>query len=85
MAVEYFPGTTDPLPSLLTALEACKVLRLDVVANGDGAETVRAPGDAIRSLRHLVRTKQLKPRHFGKSQTFSRADILRLIRDGPPS
>ncbi len=81
--VEVFPGSAEPLPPLLTALETCKLLRLDVVTNGDGQETPRAPADSIRSLRHLVRTKQLAPRHFGKSQTYARDDLLRLINQEP--
>ena len=72
---EFFPGTSDPIPPLLTPIEAIKVLRLDVVTNGSGETELRAPGDAIRTLRRLP----LTPRKFGKSNTYSREDVLRLI------
>ena len=83
--MEHFPKTNDPIPALLTGLEAARVLRLDVVADGDGEETIRAPGDQIRSLGHLVRQGQLKPRQFGKSRTYARDDVLRLINQEPAS
>ena len=75
---EFFPGTSDPIPPLLTPIEAVRVLRLDVVSNKDGAIEVRAPGDALKSLRRL----SLTPRRFNKSNTYSRDDVLRLIADG---
>lgn len=80
--VEYFPGTTEPIPPLLTPLEAARILRLDVVNDGDGQERRRAPGDALASLDYLVRRGVLAARRFGKSRTYSRDDVLRLIREG---
>ena len=76
--MEYFPGTSDPIPPLLTPIEAVRVLRLDVVTTKDGDLETRAPGDALRSLRRLP----LSPRRFNKSNTYARDDVLRLIADG---
>lgn len=83
--MEYFPHTNNPIPPLLTGLEAVRLLRLNVVANADGQETPRAPGDGIRSLGRLVRSGQLVPRQFGKSQTYARDAVLRLINTEPAS
>ena len=78
---EFFPGTSDPLPPLLTPIEAVKVLRLDVITSKDGELKPRAPGDALKSLRRLP----LTPRRFSKSNTYCRDDVLRLIATATPS
>ena len=78
---ERFPGGDDRIPVLLTPLEAVRLLRLDIATNGDGEVTIRAPADAIRSLRRLVTKGLLRPHRFTKSCTFSRDDVLRLIRE----
>ena len=46
-------------------------------------EELRAPGDALRSLRRLVSNGRLKPHRFGKSYTYRRDDVLKLIREEP--
>lgn len=84
--VEYFPGTLEPLPALLTPSEAARVLRLDVVTKpARGKQTAtedrRDLADALKSLDHLARRGLLKPRRFGKSRTYSRDDVLQLIAD----
>ena len=76
MDAERFPGTNDQIPVLLTPREAIKLLRLDIVTNGDGEERVRAPADALRSLRRIA---GLTPRNFGRSFTYARSDLLKLI------
>ena len=76
--MEFFPGTSDHIPPLLTPIEAIKVLRLDVYTTKDGDIETRVPGDALRSLRRLP----LSPRQFNKSNTYCRDDVLRLIADG---
>lgn len=74
-----FPGSSTPLPPLLLPIEAAKVLRLDVLTQPNGTEKKRATGDALKSLDHLVRTRRLQPRRFGKSRTFAARDVLALI------
>ena len=81
--LEYFPGTTDRVPVLLTPAETVRVLRLDVVSRPDGTEEVRALGDALRSLDRLVASKMLTPWRFGKSRTFARQCVFDLILAGP--
>lgn len=79
--IEVFPGG-EAVPPLLTPVETCRLLRLDV--NGDQE---RSEVDALKSLDHLVRKKLLQPRRFSKCRTFSRDEVLRLIagRDSVPA
>jgi len=80
--VEFFPGTTEPVPLLLTPLETARLLRLDVLTRPDGTLKEREPADAIKSLDHLVARTGLQPRRFGKSKTFVRDEVFDLIRRG---
>lgn len=79
-----FPGTKDPLPPLLTPVEAVRVLRLDVVTSQEGEERARTLPDALMSLNHLVRIGHLLPKTIGKSRVFARDDVLRLVVEGAP-
>lgn len=82
---EYFPGTTELIPLLLTPSEAVRVLRLDMLTTADGSEKRRTLPDALKSLDHLVRTGRLSPLRLSKSRTFARSDVLGLIdRDKRP-
>ena len=70
-AVEYFPGTLDPVPALLTALEACRFLRLDL-----GRETEAA---MLKALDRLVARKRIRPAiHLGR-RYYSRDELVRYI------
>lgn len=81
----YFPGTSEPIPPLLTPSETVRVLRLDVLTTANGSEKPRTLPDALKSLDHLVRTGRLSPLRLSKSRTFARGDVLGLInRDKRP-
>ncbi len=70
-AVEYFPGTSEPVPKLLTALEACRFLRLDL-----GRETETA---MLKALDRLVERRLIRPAiHVGRRH-YSRSELIRYI------
>lgn len=70
-AVEYFPGTSEPVPKLLTPPEACRFLRLDL-----GRETAEA---ALKALGRLVERKRIRPAiHVGK-RYYARDELVRYI------
>lgn len=70
-AVEYFPGTSDPVPKLLTALEACRFLRLDL-----GRETEAA---MVKALDRLIARKLIRPAiHLGK-RYYDRDELVRYV------
>lgn len=70
-AVEYFPGTSEPVPKLLTALEACQFLRLDL-----GRETDAA---MLKALDRLVERKRIRPAlHLGK-RYYDRDELIRYV------
>lgn len=70
-AVEYFPGTSEPVPKLLTALEACRFLRLDL-----GRETEAA---MAKALDRLVERKRIRPAiHLGK-RYYDRDELIRYV------
>ena len=70
-AVEYFPGTSEPVPKLLTALEACRFLRLDL-----GRETEDA---MLKALDRLVERKRIRPAiHVGK-RYYDRNELIRYV------
>lgn len=79
---EYFPGSTEPVPMLLTALEAGAVLRLDTVTDAAGRTRERDSADVLKSIDYLVRRKRLVARRFGQCRTFLRSDVFGLIRGG---
>ncbi|MDY7107980.1 MAG: helix-turn-helix domain-containing protein [Planctomycetota bacterium] len=82
---EFFPGTTEPVPPLLTPLEAVRLLRLDLRTLPDGTEEIREPADALKSLDHLCRQGRLTPIRIGKCRRFARAELLRLIEERGPA
>ena len=70
-AVEYFPGTSEPVPKLLTALEACRFLRLDI---GRGTEAAM-----VKALDYLVERKRIRPAiHTGK-RYYDRGELVRYV------
>ena len=70
-AVEYFPGTSQPVPKLLTALEACRFLRLDL-----GRDTEAA---MLRALQRLVERRLIRPAiHVGK-RYYDRDELVRYV------
>ncbi len=72
-AVEFFPGTTTPVPKLLTWLEACKFLRIDIGRESEGAMR--------KALDRIIERKQLKPTiHLGK-RYYNRDELVRYIDD----
>ena len=81
--VEYFPGSTEIVPAVLTPLEAARFLRLDTLTrvddDGQLVQLHRADADAVKSLEHLCRTGRLQPLKLGKSKTYARADLFNLI------
>lgn len=70
--LEYFPGTTDPVPALLVAEEACRFLRLDLGRDMDAA---------LKALRRLVDHRQLRPCQVGKYNRYARSELLRFIAE----
>jgi hypothetical protein len=70
--IEYFAGTAEPVPALLTAEEACRFLRLDLD---------RDTGAALKSLRRLVDRRLLRPCQVGRSNRYSRSELLRFIAE----
>ena len=70
-ATEYFPGTSEPVPKLLTALEACRFLRLDL-----GRETDCA---MMKALERLVERRLIRPAiHVGK-RYYDRDELVRYV------
>ena len=70
-AVEYFPGTSEPVPKLLTALEACRFLRLDLGRETDGA--------MMKALERLVERRLIRPAiHVGK-RYYDRDELVRYV------
>ncbi len=70
-ATEYFPGTSEPVPKLLTALEACRFLRLDL-----GRET---EGAMMKALERLVERKRIRPAiHLGR-RYYDRDELVRYV------
>lgn len=69
--IEYFPGTSEPVPKLLTALEACRFLRLDL-----GRETEAA---MLKALDRLVERKRIRPAiHVGRRH-YDRDELVRYV------
>ena len=69
-AVEHFPGTGEFVPALCTATEACRFLRLDVD---------RDIASALKALRRLVDSRQLRPCLVGRKNHYTRSELLRFI------
>ena len=59
--VEYLPGIGQIVPDLMTASEASRYLRLDILTKPDGTDEPREMADAIKSLDHLVRRRVIRP------------------------
>jgi len=75
-SAEWLP--TDPprvAPALMTDVEAAIYLRL--------TENDRDIGDAIRSLKHLVHSKRLRPCRVGKRNRYARPELDRFIAEQP--
>ena len=70
--VEYFPSTTEPVPALLTAEEACRFLRLDLGREMDAA---------LKALRRLVDRRLLRPCKVGLYNRYGRSELLRFISE----
>ncbi len=71
---EWLP--TDPpriAPALMTDVEAAVYLRL--------TENERDIGDALRSLKNLVRTRRLRPCRVGKRNRYARHELDRFIAE----
>ena len=70
-ACEYFPGTDEAVPLLLTPIEACAFLRLDLDRESESA--------ALRALTRLVESKRIRPAvHTGK-RFYSRTELIRYV------
>ena len=70
--IEFMPGTTEPAPSLMTAEEAVRYLRLDV---GRGLPA------ALKALQRLVERMKIRPCRVGKHRRYSRHELDRFIAD----
>ena len=57
---------------VLTAPEAVRYLRLDILTKPDGTEHRREMADAIKSLDHLVRNGRIPYIRLGKNRRFPR-------------
>lgn len=69
--VECFPNTSDPVPRVLTPLEACYYLRLD-----EGRESEAA---MLKALDRLIERKLLRPALIGKLRRFDRLELDRFV------
>ncbi len=69
-APEYYAGTAEPVPAVLTAIEAARFLRLDAG---------RDQSAALRALRRLVESKRLRPCRIGRVNCYARDELLRFI------
>ena len=67
---EYFPGTSDAVPALLTDEEACRFLRLDLD---------RDMALALKALARLVYKRRLNPARIGRPNRYTRTELLRFI------
>ena len=76
---EFLPGTDQPVPPLMTAVEAVKFLRLDIISRADGSEKKRDMVDSLRSLDHLIRRGRIRPARVGKNRRFLRAELDRFL------
>lgn len=68
-------------PTLMTAPEAVRYLRLDIRTKPDGTEHLREMADAIKSLDHLVRRGLIRPCRPGKNRRFLRSELDRFLRE----
>ena len=68
---EHFHHTHDPVPRVLTPLEACFYLRLD-----EGRENEAA---MLKALDRLVENKLLRPALIGKLKRYDRHELDRFI------
>ena len=71
--VEFFPGTREPVPSLLTPAEAALYLRL-TEDSGD-AEAAR------RRINRLVDQRKVRPCLVGGKRCYSRWELDRFIQE----
>lgn len=62
------PGTSIPAPTILTAPEAVRLLRLD--------EPDRALNDAIRSLERIIKAGGIVPIRIGKFNRYLLVDVI---------
>ena len=70
-ACEYFPNTVQPVPKLLTALEACAFLRLDLDRDSESA--------MLRALQRLVERRLIRPAiHVGR-RFYDRNELIRYV------
>lgn len=69
--IEFFPGSTEPVPALLTDDDAVRFLRL---------ELDRDLSRGRRALRRIVERKLIRPCRVGKRSRFLREELLRYLR-----
>ncbi len=69
--IEFFPGSTEPVPALLTEDDTVRFLRLDLD---------RDLSRSKRALRRLVERKLIRPCRVGKRSRFLREELLRYLR-----
>lgn len=69
--IEFFPNSRQPVPEVMTAIEACRYLRLDEDRDTDLA---------LKSLRRLVDKQLLHPCRLGRHNRFSRRELARLVQ-----
>ena len=68
---EHFPNTHDPVPRVLTPLEAVCYLRLDAGRESEAA--------MLKALDRLIENKLLRPALIGKLRRFDRLELGRFI------
>ena len=68
---EYFPNTHDPVPRLLTPIEACYYLRLDEGRPNEDA--------MLKALDRLVEAKLVRPALVGRLKRYDRLELDRFI------
>ena len=81
MHPDFLPGTNQPVPALMTAPEAVRYLRLDILTKPDGSEHRREIADAVKSLDHLIRKGRIAYVRVGKNRRFPRAKLDRFIHE----
>ena len=68
---EYFANSTTTVPHVLTPIEACLYLRLDVDRVSESA--------MLKSLDRLVEKKLVRPAKIGRYRRYSKVELDRYV------
>ena len=71
--VEYFAGSGERVPALMTKIEAARYLRFDVLHDDDDG--------AVRALERLVEKGLIRPCMVGGRRFYARRELDRFLAD----